>query len=208
MYSIIAAIASQYQLALWIIQCLHILWYVVIILDRAPSQHLTRLTGLHAHSCHLSLKQRHVLTLEAKRKTGASIKQKYSMCLKQQEEKKMSAFISLSWISINRSKRDIKVKQSSFLYQVLIRTHNFSPCDELCHYQAFSSCVGWVHRQFFSRRLVTQLQLLTFSPQSSGLFGYRGTPPLFTCLSMETGRCLWRDASTSRWIWVVWNRQI
>ncbi len=59
----------------------------------------------------------------------------------------------------------------------VIRTHNFSPCDELCHYQAFSSCVGWVHRQFSSRRLVTQLQLLTFSPQSSGLFGYRGTPP-------------------------------
>lgn len=39
-------------------ECLDILWYAVVILDRAPRQHLAGFRGIHTDSCHLSLKQR------------------------------------------------------------------------------------------------------------------------------------------------------
>lgn len=69
-----ASITSQYQFAFGIM--FHILWYVVIILNRTPSQHLTGLIGRDTHSCQLSLKQKHISSVETKLKTGASIWQK------------------------------------------------------------------------------------------------------------------------------------
>lgn len=124
--------------AVWFIQRVHILWYVVIVLHGAPGQHLAGLSGLLTDSCHLPLKHKHKFITNTRHKTLNTILIFRAVA----KRRTAGRLLSSPYLKLASPASESKCWSSSFLYLVTILTQILTPRHQLCRYRFLKQVIA------------------------------------------------------------------